>query len=113
PEGPIDLTLAEFERAVAMLVGVGFATERSAEDAWADFRGWRVNYESVAYKLADRLTIPPAPWSGPRRHMRSGPVEPRRPPQRRPGGDKPFVYERPPVVIAPRSTLLHRDRPRS
>ena len=38
PEGPIDLTFAEFERAVAMLVSVGFATERSAEEAWADFR---------------------------------------------------------------------------
>ena len=61
PEGPIDLTFAEFERAVAMLVSVGFATERSAEEAWADFRGWRVNYESVAYRLADRLTVPPAP----------------------------------------------------
>jgi hypothetical protein len=71
PEGPIDLTFAEFEKAVAMLVGVGFATERSAEEAWVDFRGWRVNYETVAYRLADRLTVPPAPWSGQRRHMRS------------------------------------------
>src|SRR3984957_14712349 len=113
PEGPIDLTFAEFERAVAMLKGVGFATERNAEDAWIDFRGWRVNYETVAYRLADRLTVPPAPWSGPRRHMRSGPVEPRRPPQRRPGGGQPFVYERPPVVIEPRPSLLRRDRPRS
>ena len=102
PEGPIDLTFAEFDRAVIMLVGVGFATERSAEEAWADFRGWRVNYESVAYRLADRLTVPPAPWSGQRRHMRSGPVEPRRPPQRRPGGGEPFVYDRPTVVIEPR-----------
>ena len=113
PEGPIDLTFAEFEAAVAMLVSVGFATERSAEEAWVDFRGWRVNYETVAYRLADRLTVPPAPWSGPRRHMRSGPVEPRRPPQRRPGGGQPFVYERPPVVIEPRPSLLRRDRPRS
>jgi hypothetical protein len=113
PEGPIDLTFAEFEQAVAMLVSVGFATERSAEEAWADFRGWRVNYETVAYRLADRLTVPPAPWSGQRRHMRSGPVEPRRPPQRRPGGGQPFVYERPPVVIEPRPGLLRRDRPRS
>ncbi len=113
PEGPINLTFAEFEQAVAMLVSVGFATERSAEEAWADFRGWRVNYETVAYRLADRLTIPPAPWSGPRHHMRSGPVEPRRPPQRRPGGGQPFVYERPPVVIEPRPSLLRRDRPRS
>jgi hypothetical protein len=113
PDGPIDLTFEEFERAVAMLVSVGFATERSAEDAWADFRGWRVNYESVAYRMADRLTVPPAPWSGQRRHMRSGPVEPRRPPQRRPDGGEPFVYDRPPVVIDPRPSLLHRSRPPS
>jgi hypothetical protein len=113
PEGPIELTFAEFERAVAMLVSVGFATERSAEEAWADFRGWRVNYESVAYRLADRLTVPPAPWSGPRRHMRSGTVAPRRPPQRRPGGGEPFLYDRPPVVIEPRRSLIRRSRARS
>jgi hypothetical protein len=113
PEGPIELTFPEFERAVAMLVSVGFDTERSAEEAWIDFRGWRVNYESVAYRLADRLTVPPAPWSGQRRHMRSGPVEPRRPPQRRPGGGQPFVYERPPVVIGPRPSLLRRRRAQS
>jgi hypothetical protein len=113
PEGPIELTFAEFDRAVTMLVGVGFTTERSAEEAWADFRGWRVNYESVAYRLADRLTVPPAPWSGQRRHMRSGPVEPRRPPQRRPGGGEPFVYDRPTVVIGPRPRLIRRSRPGS
>ena len=110
PEGPIQLTFAEFERAVAMLMSVGFDTERSAEEAWADFRGWRVNYESVAYRLADRFTVPPAPWSGQRRHMRSGPVEPRRPPQRRPGGAEPFVYDRPTVVIEPRRNLIRRGR---
>ena len=110
PEGPIQLTFAEFERAVVMLVSVGFATERNAEEAWADFRGWRVNYENVAYRLADRFTVPPAPWSGQRRHMRSGPVEPRRPPQRRPGGAEPFVYDRPTVVIEPRRNLIRRGR---
>jgi hypothetical protein len=113
PEGPINLTFAEFERAVAMLMSVGFATERSAEEAWVDFRGWRVNYETVAYRLADRLTVPPAPWSGQRRHMRSGPVEPRRPPQRRPGGGEPFLYDRPAVVIEPRTPLIRRGRARS
>lgn len=110
PEGPIQLTFAEFERAVVMLMSVGFDTERSAEEAWADFRGWRVNYESVAYRLADRFTVPPAPWSGQRHHMRSGPVEPRRPPQRRPGGAEPFVYDRPTVVIGPRRNLIRRGR---
>jgi hypothetical protein len=84
PEGPIVLTYEEFEQAVSMLEGVGFPTERSAEEAWPDFRGWRVNYEPVAYRLANRLSAPPAPWSGPRRHLKSKSVAPRRPPQRAP-----------------------------
>jgi hypothetical protein len=95
PEGPIQLTFEEFAQAVAQLEESGFPVERTAEEAWPDFRGWRVNYERVAYRLADRLTAPPAPWSGARRHLRTGVVEPRRPPQRRPGA--PFVVERPAV----------------
>ena len=102
PEGPIELTYEEFDDAVKMLGTVGFAMERSAEEAWPDFRGWRVNYETIAYRLADRLTAPPTPWAGPRRHLRSGPVEPRRPPQRRPGSSASFTYQRPQVVIPPR-----------
>jgi len=102
PDGPIELTFEEFERAVLMLESVGFPVERSAEEAWPDFRGWRVNYERLIYRLADRLTAPPSPWSGPRRHLRSGPVEPLRPPQRRPDGGPSLYDERPEVVIAPR-----------
>ena len=86
PEGPIDLTYEEFAQAVDMLRETGFPIERTAEEAWPDFRGWRVNYETVAYRLCDRVTAPPAPWSGPRRHLRGGFVAPRRPPQRAPGG---------------------------
>ena len=101
PEGPIALTYAEFADAVGALRDAGFPMERTAEEAWPDFVGWRVNYEQVAYRLADRVTAPPAPWSGPRRHLRSGVVGPRRPPQRAPGG---FSYDehRPSVVIPPR-----------
>ena len=55
-----------------MLDHVGFPMERTAAEAWPDFRGWRVNYESVAYRLCDHLTAPPAPWSGNRRHLRFG-----------------------------------------
>jgi hypothetical protein len=104
PEGPIDLTFEEFEEAVAMLAQVGFPMERSAEEAWPDFRGWRVNYETVAYHLCDRLTAPPAPWSGRRRHLRSGVVAPNRPPQRSPGV---LATLRPEVVISP--TVRRRD----
>lgn len=104
PEGPIDLSFEEYASAVEMLAAAGFPMERSAEESWPDFRGWRVNYETVAYELADRLTAPPAPWSGPRRHVRSGPVLPRRPPQRRPG-DRP---ERPTHVVVARRTRRAR-----
>jgi hypothetical protein len=102
PEGPIQLTYEEFASAVEMLERVGFEAERTAEEAWPDFRGWRVNYETIAYRLADRLTAPPTPWSGPRRHLHSGPVEPRRPPQRNPESDGSDLYQRPQVVNPPR-----------
>ena len=98
PEGPIRLTFEEFAAAVDMLAASGFPMERSAAEAWPDFRGWRVNYEDAAYRLADRLTAPPAPWSGSRRHLRTGVVEPRRPPQRRPGGGDSLGLTRPTVV---------------
>ncbi|HVB94000.1 MAG TPA: hypothetical protein VND67_06755 [Acidimicrobiales bacterium] len=98
PEGPINLTFEEFEQAVKMLEHVGFPMDRTAEAAWPDFRGWRVNYESVAYRLCERLTAPPAPWSGNRRYLRSGVVAPRRPPQRTPTV---LANLRPAVVIPP------------
>ncbi len=109
PDGPIQLTFEEFAQAVTMLENSGFPTERSAEEAWADFKGWRINYESVAYRLCDRLTAPPAPWSGLRRNLATGVVEPRRPPQRRPGGTSSFTYERPPVVNPERRRRRSRD----
>jgi hypothetical protein len=98
PEGPLQLTFEEFESAVGMLADYGFPMERSAKDAWSDFRGWRVNYESIAYRLADRITAPPAPWSGSRSHLRTGTVAPRRPPQRRPG-ELSLIERRPEVTI--------------
>lgn len=86
PEGPLVLTWSEFREAVARLEEVGFPMERSAEDAWPHFRGWRINYESIAHRLADQVMAPPAPWSGPRRHLPVGAIPPRRPADRRPRG---------------------------
>jgi hypothetical protein len=111
PEGPIQLSFEEFEDAVAMLNQIDFPMERSATDAWPDFRGWRVDYEAVAYRLCDRLTAPPAPWSGGRRHLRSGVVAPQRPPQRSPEA---LAELRPAVIIPPavHRRNLHRANPR-
>lgn len=101
PEGPISLTFEEFEQAVEMLAEIGFPMELSAQEAWPNFRGWRVNYESNAYRLADRVMAPPAPWSGTRKHLRSGPVAPRRPPQRSPGGKSVIATHRPAAATTP------------
>jgi hypothetical protein len=111
PEGPIALTFEEFEEAVHMLQEIGFPMERTAEEAWPNFRGWRVNYEANAYRLADRVVAAPAPWSGPRSHLHMGPVAPRRPPQRSPGG-KVFVAHRPEATTRPARKRGSLTRPR-
>jgi hypothetical protein len=69
PDTPIELTFEEFAHAVNLLTRFGPTPERSAEEAWPDFCGWRVNYEHSAYRLADYFTAPPAQWSGNRRHV--------------------------------------------
>lgn len=110
PEGPIQLRFEEFSEAVDMLASYGFVMERTAQDAWPDFRGWRVNYERVAYRLADRLTAPPAPWSGGRRHLRSGPEAPHRPPHRSPGTTEVIQSSRPQVVNTSGHRPMRRRR---
>jgi hypothetical protein len=93
PDNPIVLTEAEFAAAVVLLEESGFRIERDVVAAWPHFRGWRVNYEDLVYRWADRVVAPPAPWSGPRNAMTGGPVAPRRPSHRSP--DDPFTFERP------------------
>jgi hypothetical protein len=107
PEEPIQLTYEEFASAVANLERSGFPLERTAEEAWPDFHGWRVNYEESMYHLMDRLIAPPAPWSGGRRHLREGAVEPHRPPHREPGGSSEMIFKAPLVV---NSTWSFRKR---
>jgi hypothetical protein len=93
PDAPIQLTYGEFAAAVTTLREVGFEVERDAEAAWPHFKGWRVNYEELAYRWANRVLAPPAPWSGRRPGLDEHTVAPERPPHRSP--EKPGVYERP------------------
>lgn len=67
PDDPIELTYDEFLYGVQRMREQGYEFERTPEEAWPDFQGWRVNYESVAYALAYRIDAVPARWSGPRR----------------------------------------------
>ena len=84
PDHPISLTEEAFDEAYDRLVAVGLATSRPKHEAWAHFRGWRVNYEAVAYDIAYRLDAPPAKWTGPRKQFREESMEPVRPADRQP-----------------------------
>jgi hypothetical protein len=81
----ISVSYEDFLDAIARLRLVDFPIDpdRAPQDAWADFVGWRVNYERAAFALARELDVVPAMWSGPRRHP--GPqIMPIRPPFGRP-----------------------------
>jgi hypothetical protein len=83
PDAPLALTFDDFMNGIERLRRVGYPMERTAEEAWPDFRGWRVNYEQQCYALARAIEAVPAVWSGPRRHS-AEPLLPVRPPNRRP-----------------------------
>lgn len=84
PTAAIDLRRADFDRGLARLREAGFPIEVPEDEAWAHFRGWRVNYEPIAYALADRIDAVRAPWSGPRTFVSGGEIPPFRPADRRP-----------------------------
>jgi hypothetical protein len=83
PDGELQLSYDDYAAGVQRLIDVGFPVERSIEEAWPHFRGWRVNYERVAYELALRTDAVPALWSGPRRWEHE-PIPPKRPANRLP-----------------------------
>jgi hypothetical protein len=83
PNGRISVSYQQFLDAIARMREVDFPIERDPADAWADFAGWRINYEQSAYAVAAAVDAVPALWSGPRR--RGGPsIAPIRPPLGRP-----------------------------
>ncbi|HUY54904.1 MAG TPA: hypothetical protein VMV23_07075 [Candidatus Nanopelagicaceae bacterium] len=88
PDDPIEITAEEFQEAVERVLAVGWEPERSGEDAWPHFRGWRVNYESTAYRLASLIDAPPGPWSGTRRGQLESSMIPLRPPHRAPARER-------------------------
>jgi hypothetical protein len=83
PDGELRLSYADYLDGVARIASTTFPIERNPDQAWPDFRGWRVNYEAVAYALAAHIDAVPAPWTGPRR-TGDAPVTPVRPPNRTP-----------------------------
>jgi hypothetical protein len=84
PADPIQLTEDNYQDAIHHLEHVGWKMQRGAAESWVHFRGWRVNYESLAYGIADAVNAPPALWAGPRRNLPPQLQPPERPPHREP-----------------------------
>jgi hypothetical protein len=89
PSDPIELTYEEYLGAYHRLAERGYEMEVSPEEAWPHFRGWRVNYESIAYAIADYVVAPPGPWSGPRQHLPGLEIVPQPPANRTPENPEP------------------------
>lgn len=85
PDDPIELSYEQFLKGIERLREVEFPMERSPEEAWPHFRGWRVNYEAISYELMERIVAPPGPWSGARRRLKGLTIDPQRPADRTPG----------------------------
>ena len=100
PTTPISITRAEWEEAVALLESEGVPIKPDREQAWRDFAGWRVNYDTVLLALANLTIAPEAPWSSDRSRDQGFRL-------RRMGGIKPVnhaAYVRPGLNTMSRTT---------
>jgi hypothetical protein len=66
PADPISVTREEFDAACSRFAEAGMPLKPDLDQAWRDFTGWRVNYDSVLLDLAGLTVAPSAPWSGDR-----------------------------------------------
>lgn len=66
PDGPISVTREEFDEAWEELAGAGVPLKADRDQAWRDFRGWRVNYDGALLGLCSLIEPPEAPWSSDR-----------------------------------------------
>jgi hypothetical protein len=66
PTAGTRLTKEEFAQGFQRLEEVHFPLERSLDDSWRHFQGWRINYESIVDVLTKLIMPPPAPWFLPR-----------------------------------------------
>jgi hypothetical protein len=66
PDAPITISRTEFDEVVEEMADAGLPVREDRDQAWRDFAGWRVNYDSVLVDLATRMMAPYAPWSSDR-----------------------------------------------
>lgn len=62
PDDPISIIREEFDAVYDELAAAGVPLKPDRDQAWRDFAGWRVNYDTVLLALADLTMAPYAPW---------------------------------------------------
>ena len=63
---PISIARVEFDAVYDRLATAGLALKPDRDDAWKNFYGWRINYDTVLLGLAALTMAPEAPWSSDR-----------------------------------------------
>ncbi len=66
PSDPISIGRDEFDAVLAQLAEVGVPLKPDRDQAWRDFAGWRVNYDTALLALTGLLMAPLSPWSSDR-----------------------------------------------
>lgn len=66
PDDPISISRAEYDEVVDHLEQVGLPIKPDRDQAWRDFAGWRVNYDTPLLSLAEMTLAPYAPWTSDR-----------------------------------------------
>jgi hypothetical protein len=62
PTDPISIAQSEFDAVCERLIAAGVKLKPDREQAWRDFSGWRVNYDTVLLRLAILVEAPVTPW---------------------------------------------------
>ena len=63
---PISISRQEFDEVCEQLATQGIPLKVDREQAWLDFGGWRVNYDTGLIALCQLISAPYAPWSSDR-----------------------------------------------
>jgi fumarate reductase subunit D len=62
PTDPISVSREEYDVVCDRLAEVGVPLRADRDQAWRDFAGWRVNYDTVVTLMAGFVLAPYAPW---------------------------------------------------
>lgn len=65
-DSPISVTRREFDLLCEEMRAVDIPLKADLDQAWRDYSGWRVNYDTVLIQLCGLVMAPPAKWSSDR-----------------------------------------------